>query len=109
MTKIYFSTIGGKLIDQYAVTQTAFLKDGIRIGLEDYDDIRAYAAQCAGIRKEVENPSVKYLIRRRCWKQAVNLYHDKHPELSFAQARDAVEKIAMIEECEARIETVEDL
>lgn len=94
---IYFGTTNGRLIDNFDVAKAAFIVEGKRIEYSDHDAIRQYAASCKGIKKEIENPSVKYLVKRGFKFQAIKVYKQSHPEMSLGEVKEIIEKIAQKE------------
>jgi hypothetical protein len=91
--KIYFTTTTGNVINNFGIARLAMLHDGEYIKSDDYDRLREYAETCKGIIKEIENPSVEHLLRCGYRASAINVYKDKHPELSFIAVRNAIDRI----------------
>lgn len=91
--KIYFTTINGNVINNFGLARLAMLRDGELIASNDYDRLREYAETCKGIIKEIENPSVEHLLRCGYRASAINVYKDKHPELSYMAVRNAIDRI----------------
>jgi hypothetical protein len=91
--KIYFTTINGNVINNFGLARLAMLRDGEYITSNDYDRLREYAETCKGIIKEIENPSVEHLLRCGYRSSAINVYKDKHPELSYMAVRNAIDRI----------------
>lgn len=77
MEYIYFSTLDNNLIDNYDIVKAAKLIYGKDIFVDDYDAIREFAKNCKGIRREIKNPSVKYLIKHGYKTRAVQIYYRK--------------------------------
>lgn len=91
--KIYFTTINGNVINNFGLARLAMLRDGELIASNDYDRLREYAETCKGVIKEIENPSVEHLLRCGYRSSAINVYKDKHPELSYMAVRNAIDRI----------------
>ena len=64
---------------------------------EDLNYVREIAASFKGIKKEVKNPSVNYLIKTGRKYTAIRLFRDRHPELSLKQAKEAIAQLEGVE------------
>ena len=84
---IYFATIDNSIIDNYKLAAIAKITDGISIPEEDFDAIREYASTCKGIKKELDNTSIKFLLENGKRVQAIQLYYRSHPEIRLTEAR----------------------
>ena len=93
MNKIYFATKDGGIIDQYDLAKAALIVAGKKIDCEDLDAVRRFALACAGVVREVENPSVKYLVANGFKVKAVSLWRDKHPGSTLKEAYIAVNRM----------------
>jgi ribosomal protein L7/L12 len=91
--KIYFTTFDGALLDNNYIARLGALKDGKAVDAEDLDYIREIAASFKGIKKEVKNPSVNYLLKIGRKYTALKLFRDRHPELSLTQAKEAIDRM----------------
>ena len=91
--RIYFAVINGSLIDNYEIARMALVVSGKYIRHDDFESIREYAAYCNGIKKELSNPSVKYLVRHGFKVQAIKIYYDRHPELGLRGSKEVIDKI----------------
>lgn len=91
--KIYFTTFDGALLDNNYIARLGALKDGKPVDAEDFDYIREIAASFKGIKKEVKNPSVNYLLKIGRKYAAIKLFRDRHPELSITQAKEAIDRM----------------
>ena len=91
--KIYFTTFDGALFDNNYIARLGALKDGKPVDAEDLDYIREIAASFKGIKKEVKNPSVNYLLKIGRKYTALKLFRDRHPELSLIQAKEAIDRM----------------
>ena len=106
MKKIYFTTIEKNVIDNFGVSRLALMHDAVRITSDDFDALRSYAASCDGIIREVENPSVEYLLRNGHRFSAYKVFRDKHPDMNFAAVKVAIDRIE--EKMEKRKNTAGD-
>ena len=93
MNKIYFATRNGGLVNNYDISKAALIVENKTIDGNNFDEVREFAKNCKGIKKEIENPSVRYLLKRGLKVQAVKIYYDKHPELGFEKSREIVDAI----------------
>lgn len=91
--KIYFTTYDGALLDNNYIAYLGALKDGKSVDAEDFDYIREIAASFKGIKKEVKNPSVNYLLKTGRKYSALRLFRDRYPDLSFTQAKEAIDRM----------------
>lgn len=91
--KIYFATFDGALLDNHYIARLGALKDGKLVDAEDLGYIREIAASFKGIKKEVQNPSVNYLLKIGRKYSALRLFRDRHPELSLVQAKEAIDRM----------------
>ena len=91
--KIYFATFDGMLLDNHYIARLGTLKDGKPVDAEDLDYVREIAASFKGIKKEVKNPSVNYLIKTGRKYTAIRLFRDRHPKLSIKQAKEAIDRM----------------
>lgn len=94
MKKIYFATFDGGIVDNYDIAKAALIVGSETFDPEDLDSVRKYVTICAGVIKELENPSVKYLVANGHKVKAVMLYRDKHPGCTLKQAYMAVNNMA---------------
>lgn len=94
MNNIYFGTVDGKLVDNYDIAKAAMIAYGEELDPNDHAAIRLRSAGMTGIRKEIENPSVHYLIKRKCLYMAAKIYREKNPEVSMEDSRKIVAKMA---------------
>lgn len=98
---IYFAVTNGSLIDNYEIARMALVVSGKYIRHNDFESIRKYATHCNGIKKELPNPSVKYLVKHGFKIQAVKIYYDRHPELGLKGSKEVIDKIEEeIKQCE---------
>lgn len=91
--KIYFTTFDGALLDNHYIARLGSLKDGKSVDAEDFNYIREIAASFKGIKKEVKNPSVNYLLKIGRKYSALRLFRDRYPDLSLAQAKEAIDRM----------------
>lgn len=91
--RIYFAVTNGSLIDNYEIARMALVVSGKHIRHDDFESIREYAAYCNGIKKELHNPSVKYLVKHGFKVQAVKIYYEHHPELGLRGSKEVIDKI----------------
>lgn len=91
--KIYFATKDGGIIDSYDLAKASLIIAGEGLDCENLDAVRRFALACAGIVREVDNPSVKYLVANGFKTKAVMLWHDKHPGTTLKEAYAAVNRM----------------
>lgn len=92
--KIYFGTTDGGIVDNLDIAKAAKIFTDADIDYEDLDRIRCVARMaCKGITREIENPSVKYLVANGFKTKAVSLWHDKHPGTTLKEAYAAVNRM----------------
>lgn len=91
---IYFGTLDGDLVTNFELARIAKIVDGREIDYNDLLSIKAYADICRGIVGEVENPSVKFLIRHGHKVKAVQIYHRQNPEVSLTECKKIVDDMA---------------
>jgi hypothetical protein len=92
MQYIYFSTVGGDMVDNYELVRMAKVVYDINIYPTDFVEIRKFANQCEGICQEI-NPSVKHLIKNGRKYKALMVYHRKHPEISLNDCKKIMDEI----------------
>ena len=93
MNRIYFALVNGSLIDNYDIARMALAVEGKKLYFTDLDAVREFASTCKGIKKEIEYPSVKYLLKRGAKWQAIQVYHERHPEISISKCREIIDSI----------------
>ena len=93
MNKIYFATKDGGIVDNHDIAKAALIVAGTKIDCEDLDEVRLFAFTCNGVCREVENPSVKYLVANGFKTKAVSLWRDKHPGSTLKEAYIAVNRM----------------
>ena len=94
MEYIYFSTLDNNLIDNYDIVKAAKLIYGKDIFVDDYDAIREFAKNCKGIKREIKNPSVKYLIKHGYKTRAVQIYYRKFEGgIRLSEAKAIIDKM----------------
>ncbi len=91
MNSIYFGTTENGLIEDYMLRYIAFILTGERIAFDDNETLKEFAKKCKGIRGEVKNPSVKYLVKNGYKVEAMKLYRDKHPGTSLKEAKEIID------------------
>lgn len=91
--RIYFAVTNGSLIDNYEIARMALVVSGKYIRHDDFESIREYTTHCNGIKKELHNPSVKYLVKHGFKVQAVKIYYDRHPELGLKGSKEIIDKM----------------
>lgn len=88
MKKIYFGTIDNNIVDNYKLAEMAKVVHGVEIDAKDHKTIRTFAEGCAGLTGEIKHPSTKALLRHGHKFDAVKLYRDRHPDLSWKEAKE---------------------
>ncbi len=91
--RIYFATVNDNLVDNHDIVKSALIVDGKHIEFNDFENIREYAECCSGIKSEIKNPSVKFLISKGFKVQAIRLYYDKHPGVGIKKSKEIVDKM----------------
>lgn len=91
--RIYFSVSNGSMVDNYEIARAAMLVDGKYIRHDDFKTIRDYAASCDGIIKELNRPSINYLVEHGYKVQAVKLYYDRHSGMTLKECKEVIDKI----------------
>lgn len=89
---IYFADNNGKLVTNRELARMAFIINGECINSEDLDAIRAYAANCKGIQKEV-NPSIKICLKNGEKVRAIMIYRDRHPGVGLKEAKNVIDEM----------------
>jgi hypothetical protein len=89
--EIYFTTISGKLVNNYDIAKVAII-NGDTVDECNFDDVRKYAVTCKGIIKEI-NPSIKVCLRNGDRVTAIKLYYLRHPGIALKDARNAIDMI----------------
>lgn len=92
MSKIYFLTKSGLLMDNYDIANAQYIIGGKWVNPDNFDQVREIAKTCEGIEKEIK-PSVKKLIKDGNRAMAIIIYRDRHPGIGLVEAKDAVDKI----------------
>ncbi len=92
MQYIYFSTVGGDMVDNYELVRMAKVVNNVDIYPTDFEQIRKFAKWCGGIKKEI-NPSVEYLVKNGRKVKAVMLYHRKHLDVALQDCKRIIDKI----------------
>lgn len=93
MEYVYFSTNNGKLVTNWDIAKAATIVNGKEIGGNELEQVRKYAKSCKGIKKEIKNPSIKYLLAHGDKYTAIKIYYRRHPEKTLKEARDVIEEI----------------
>lgn len=93
MKKIYFATKDGGIVDSYDLAKASLIIAGEGLDCENLDAVRRFALACAGVVREVDNPSVKYLVANGFKVKAVSLWRDKHPGSTLKEAYSAVNRM----------------
>lgn len=88
MKKIYFGTIDNNIVDNYKLAEMAKVVHGVEIDAKDRYNIRTFAEGCAGLTGEIKHPSTKVLLKHGHKFDAVKLYRDRHPNLSWKEAKE---------------------
>ena len=101
MKKIYFGTIDNNIVDNYKLAEMAKVVHGVEINAKDHETIRTFAEGCAGLTGEIKYPSTKMLLKHGHKFDAVKLYRDRHPNLSWEEAKESTnefERMMKLEE-----------
>lgn len=93
MEHIYFTTYDNKLVTNWDIVKAAMIVNGKEIGGNELEQVRKYAKSCKGIKKEIKNPSIKYLLAHGDKYTAIKIYYRRHPEKTHKEARDVIEEI----------------
>jgi|GEM_PF-2868924 len=88
---IYFGLVGGGTITQFELGVAARI-NGEKLNIHNDKAVREYAAKCPGITKEIEHPSIKYLLTHGNKRLAIKVYYDRYRNkgITFKQAKDKV-------------------
>lgn len=92
MKKIYFGTIDNNIVDNYKLAEMAKVVNGVDVNAKDHETIRTFAEGCAGLTGEIKHPSTKVLLRHGHKFDAVKLYRDRHPNLSWKEAKESTDE-----------------
>lgn len=90
---IYFGTKDGGLVDHYEIIRMARIVSGKHIDINDVEAIREYARTCKGIKNEIQNPSIKYLLEHGEKFRAIQIYYRSHKEIGLKEAKAIVEQM----------------
>lgn len=90
---IYFGTKDGGLVDHYEIIRMARIVSGKHIDINDVEAIREYARTCKGIKNEIQNPSIKYLLEHGEKFKAIQIYYRSHKEIGLKEAKAIVEQM----------------
>lgn len=93
MNYIYFGTIDGSLVTNYELSTMSKIVNGKQIPADDLEAIREYAKTCKGVKKEIRNPSVKFLLKHGEKYKAIFLYYKMHPQLSVTDAKKIIDEM----------------
>lgn len=89
---LYFARKDNDIAFSYDIIQAHYLMTGSKLESDDYDGIRNTAASMSGIVRELERPSVKFLVKHGRTVPAIRVYRDLNG-CTLHEARDAVDKI----------------
>lgn len=90
---IYFGTVDGGLIDHYEIVRIAKIASALKLCVNDFEAIRAYAGTCKGIKKEIKKPSVKFLLEHGEKVKAIQIYYRQHEGIGLKEAKDIIDKM----------------
>ena len=93
MEHLYFATKDNDIVTNDDIARIMFLVNGRIADPDDYVEIRGFANRMKGLVKELEHPSVKFLIEHGRKITAVKVYSYIH-DCTLREAHDAVERIA---------------
>lgn len=93
MNYIYFATSDFNIIDNVELSKIAMIVHGKEYCDDDFESIREYAKICKGILKEIDNPSVSYLVKHGHKINAIRLLHRLRPELRLTEVKEFVDKM----------------
>jgi hypothetical protein len=93
MTKtLYFARADNNIAFSYDIIQAHYLMTSQEIKFDDHEAIRNAAASMSGILRELERPSVKFLVKHGHTVPAIRVYHELN-NCTLHEARDAVQQI----------------
>lgn len=91
MTKtLYFARADSNIAFSYDIIQAHYLMTGQEIKFDDHEAIRNAAASMSGILRELEHPSVKFLVEHGHTIPAIRVYRDIH-NCTLAEAKAVVD------------------
>jgi hypothetical protein len=89
---LYFARTDDDIAFSNDVAQAHYLIIGKKIDPTNNEEIRRLACHMDGLKGELDNPSVEYLVKHGHVVSAVRLYRELH-DCTLREAHDAVQKI----------------
>lgn len=90
--KLYFAGVNGELYDSMDIKKAMKILTGKE--LNEDDEIRQAAKSFDGIKKELKNPSIKYLIKHGYHISAIKVLYERKkktdPSYTLVMARDEI-------------------
>lgn len=91
--KAYFELKNGEFVDSDYLAKVIYICMGEELPANTsvaLNVIRDVLPLLLGVKREIEKPSVKYLIRHGQKTAAIKLYRDLHPECSLQHAYETI-------------------
>lgn len=93
MNNLYFERADHNIAFCGDIVHAHYLVSGETIDANDHEKIRAVAASMAGIVRELNRPSPKFLVKHGHTVAAIRVYRDMH-DCTLMQAKSAVDRMA---------------